>query len=330
MLTQTRPPDEVHVFDDRSSDQTLLLLRDFRQRAGFPVHIYSNPERMGSIRNFEQAIRACTGDLIALSDQDDVWHPDRLSLSEKALDGNPSTGAVFTDGNLIDEQGRHLGIRLWQRFVFSVGDQQRIRNGDYIPLARFRFITGATLVFRAKYRPWIFDTGYGWHHDGWISAIIAALSDLCWIQEPLIDYRTHAGQQLGAAGHLVPGADYSTFRGRSHAHWAAFAPLLPQLDAICDALDRLPLTAAQRTVGAAGAFYVQRAFLTTRLGLPVHRWQRIRPILQAHASYRRSAMGWLSMAKDLTMAKSGNELQLSRRAMLEDVTRPRSTRLHTT
>lgn len=312
ILAQTRLPDEVHAFDDASTDNSVVLLERFAAQAGFPVHIHRNPQRLGSIRNFEQAIHACSGTLIALSDQDDLWHPDRLRRSEEALREHAEAGAVFADGTLIDDAGEPTGKRLWSRFVFTAEDQRRLLSGDYIPLAKHRFITGATMMFRAQYLPWISPAKDGWHHDGWVSAIVASFSSLCWLTEPLISYRIHAGQQLGIEGHLVPNRDAVSFAARSRNHWISFFFPLQQLDWLCPTLDELPLPAGKRASGAAEAFYTQRAFLATRLGLPAARWRRIAPMLRARRSYRRCAMGWLSILRDLWMAKDGGELERAR------------------
>ena len=312
ILSQTRLPDELHAFDDCSSDNSVALLEQFAAQASFPVHIHRNPQRLGSVRNFEQAIRVCSGTLIALCDQDDIWHPDRLRRSEEALMQHPGAGAVFTDGILIDEAGVPTGKRLWERFVFTAEDQQRLRSGDYIPLAKHRFITGATMMFRPQYMSWISPAKEGWHHDGWVSSIIAAFSSLCWLTEPLIRYRVHPGQQLGIEGHLVPDRNAASFAARSRNHWISFFFALQQLDRLCATLDDLPLPAEKRDTGAAEAFYTHRAFLATRLGLPASRWGRILPMLRARRSYQRCAMGWLSILKDLWMMKDGDELHRAR------------------
>jgi glycosyltransferase involved in cell wall biosynthesis len=312
ILAQTRQPDEVHVFDDCSTDNSVELLVRFAAQAAFPVQIYRNAERKGSILNFEQAIRACSGTLIALSDQDDIWHPERLRRSEEALQQHPGAGAVFTDGLLIDEAGEPTGKRLWERFIFTPEDQRRLRAGDYIPLARQRFITGATMMFRAQYLPWISPAKDGWHHDGWASSIVASFSGLCWLTEPLVRYRVHAGQQLGIEGHLVPDRNAASFAARSRNHWISFFFPLQQLDWLCPTLDELPLPAEKRASGAAEAFYTERAFLAMRLGLPASRWRRIAPMLRARRTYQRCAMGWLSILRDLWMAKDGGELERAR------------------
>jgi hypothetical protein len=66
-------------------------------------------------------------------------------------------------------------------------------------LLRRNVVTGATLAFRAGFRPWVLPVGPGWIHDGWIALVIAALADLAPIPLPLVRYRQHAAQQVGPA-----------------------------------------------------------------------------------------------------------------------------------
>ena len=110
---QTLLPDELVVCDDCSSDGTIDILEKFRKRASFPVHIHPNKINLGSTQNFEKTIRLCTGDIIALSDQDDVWRPNKLERLKDALQANPDAGYVFSDAELVDEHLLPLGCRLW-------------------------------------------------------------------------------------------------------------------------------------------------------------------------------------------------------------------------
>ncbi len=84
MAKQTRLPDELVVCDDRSTDRTMALVREFAASSPYPVRIFENEHNLGFAANFERAIRLCEGDLIALSDQDDIWYPIRLERSEQS------------------------------------------------------------------------------------------------------------------------------------------------------------------------------------------------------------------------------------------------------
>ena len=83
ILTQSRPPDEIIICDDRSTDDTQSLLRKFAAESAIPINVHINDQNLGSVKNFERAICLCTGDVIALSDQDDVWRNDKLQLFEE-------------------------------------------------------------------------------------------------------------------------------------------------------------------------------------------------------------------------------------------------------
>src|SRR5213080_381833 len=78
IVAQSRPPDELVVCDDGSTDETVEVLETFLAEAPFPVRLQRNEANLGFVKNFEQAISLCTGDFVALSDQDDVWMPGKL------------------------------------------------------------------------------------------------------------------------------------------------------------------------------------------------------------------------------------------------------------
>src|SRR5215212_2843702 len=83
IMAQSRPPDEIIICDDVSIDTTRSLLRQFATESSIPITLHFNDQNLGSTKNFEQAITLCTGDVIALSDQDDVWRTDKLQVLER-------------------------------------------------------------------------------------------------------------------------------------------------------------------------------------------------------------------------------------------------------
>lgn len=196
---QTRTPDEMIICDDQSKDGTLEILRNFASKASFPVQVFLNEKNLGSTKNFEKAIKLCTGDIIFLSDQDDVWHPEKLEKIEKLFSISPSTALIFTDAEVVDENLRPLGYSLWQSIGFNKKEQNYFTDGKFIEiLLKRNVVTGSTMAFRSGFKKLFIPIPDIWVHDGWITLLIAFASDLDLISEPLIKYRQHHTQQVGA------------------------------------------------------------------------------------------------------------------------------------
>jgi glycosyltransferase involved in cell wall biosynthesis len=291
---QTRPPDELVVCDDKSTDRTVEIIRGFSASATYSVRIFENQQNLGFIANFERAIQLCTGDLIALCDQDDSWYPMRLERCEQEFAANPEVGLVFSDADIIDDQDQSTGMRLWQNFGFVGERKQRLLAGDYTVFAKNRFVTGATVMFRSRLRENCLPIGSGWLHDEWIAATAAAVADLMPIDSPLIRYRRHTAQQVG----LSPG---SSLRERHRLHWSELSRQIGLLEAMCSKLSQQSLT--QRGKGLYACYQAHLRFVRFRYSLPVSRIARLRAMLREYATYSTLGSGVRSMATDLVLSK---------------------------
>ena len=111
LLSQTRQPDELIVFDDASGDSSAEIVRRFAESAPFPVRLSVNPP-LGATENFQQAIAACGGNVIALCDQDDLWMSRKFHSSRRNSCARKAFGFVFTDAEICGETGGPLGYTL--------------------------------------------------------------------------------------------------------------------------------------------------------------------------------------------------------------------------
>lgn len=107
--SQTRLPDELVVTDDLSGDATPEIVSDFAQHAPFTVRFESNERRLGPAMNFDRALSLCTGDLVLLSDQDDVWLPDKIERLANAAIRDADAACWMNDAFLTDMQLRPVG-----------------------------------------------------------------------------------------------------------------------------------------------------------------------------------------------------------------------------
>jgi len=306
---QTRPPDELVVCDDCSGDATAGIVREFAAAASFPVRLYVNDRNLGSTRNFEQAIGRCGGDLIALADQDDVWHPDKLRRAEAALAGAPGAGAYFSDAEVVDEGLRPLGYTVWEFINFGPRQREAIGRGRaFEVLSVENYVTGATLCFRSKFRRLVlpiteFAAGRVLIHDGWIVLLISAVADVVCDPQPLVKYRQHPGQQMGASAAALERRAASAGGGRGGgARLENFdLPALGQLAAVFGRLAE----ADEFSPYKPDALRMRSQFfhLRARAGLPESRLSRLPTVLRElfSARYHRYSNGVLSAAKDLLL-----------------------------
>lgn len=198
IAAQSRIPDELLICDDGSGDATIEIIHSFQRNAPFPLRLKINAANRGSTKNFEQAIGLCSGDVIALADQDDIWNPQKLEVLERALTRNPSVGLVFSDAEVIDENQKPLGYRLWKSVGLSNGLLKRFVSGSATRvLLKRNVVTGATMAFRSEYRKLLLPIPDLWIHDGWIALLLASVTEIAAIDEPLIRYRRHPYQQIG-------------------------------------------------------------------------------------------------------------------------------------
>jgi glycosyl transferase family 2 len=199
IAAQRPQPFELVISDDNSSDETVRVAQRFAERAPFRVKVYSQHDSGGLNSNFARAIWSCRGDVIALSDQDDVWAPDKLSRMVSVFGKSPNVGAVFSDAELVDESLVSLGQTLWDNVGFTRSERRKFFRGQALEvLVRRNIVAGFTLAFRSSFKSLLLPIPNFGFYDYWIAVLVAAVSELRPIPSPLVQYRQHQSNTTGA------------------------------------------------------------------------------------------------------------------------------------
>lgn len=299
LLTQTRPPDEIVISDDASTDASVAMLDAFALRAGdrgIEVRVSRHPSNMGFVDNFSSALRKATGDVVFLCDQDDIWRADKLALMEARFAYDPDLLLLHSDARLVDAQGRSLNCSMFQALQMTARELQAIHDGHAFDVVMRRsFVTGATAALRREAIALALPIASDWIHDEWIAAIVSAAGKMDFIDEHLIDYRQHGGNQIGARKRtlVMKWQDLILPRGM---FLAAEVIRLRRLEAYLLQASSFDGVARAEQVAHKRMHFERRAALGR---LP--RYRRVMPVLrEARAGdYERYGTGPRSMLRDL-------------------------------
>ena len=186
LLAQSYPSLEFVFVDDASSDASLAILQEYALRDS-RIRFISNPVNQGLLATFETGIRASKGEMIALSDQDDVWMPEKISLLAGAIG---SHSLIYADSALTDATGIVTG-------KFS----DRNHLCDYPTALHYVFGTkamGHAMLFKRE----IIDIALPFPdyvgHDYILGFAAAALNGVAYFPATLVNYRQHSSNTMGA------------------------------------------------------------------------------------------------------------------------------------
>ena len=211
LRTQLRPLDELVICDDCSSDDTWRILEQYqRQYPHFPMLLHRNRENLGFQKNFRQALKLCSGDILFFCDQDDIWEPQKILLMCRLFRENPQMQALASSFTMIDAEGRPAAdpkTRGWSNHnlyhgVLAEGALTRV---DPEKLLFQNICQGCALAFRAGIRERFLDSFAEKPHYDWQLNLLAASSGaLFFLNEPLFRYRIHNANALGLRSNAAP------------------------------------------------------------------------------------------------------------------------------
>lgn len=189
IFNQTYKNIEVIVVDDCSTDKTVEILNEYKQKHNLLYYI--NDYNLGYVKNFEKAVSFCTGEYIALSDQDDIWLENKV---ETLLNEIKNFTMVCSDSAIIDQYGNVTNRSSNQYAGFSIPEFDNHKT----TLIFRNFVTGCTSMFKrdllANALPIPERMPY---HDWWFAIIASRMNGINYITKQLTQYRIHSNNDTG-------------------------------------------------------------------------------------------------------------------------------------
>lgn len=299
ILGQSRRPDAILLSDDGSSDGTLALAREILESPaaeGIEITIRTRPTPLGAAANFSEALGQIGQGLVALADQDDVWHTDKLAILGSRLEREPDVLAVHTDAALVDSGGRRFGS-LMSTLKLTTAERAALGQGRGLDaLLRRNLATGATMVLRSELLKRALPVPRGWVHDEWLALVAALSGGLRFERRELLNYRQHGGNDIGARA--LSATEVRERLGQSRTEF--FARKLERNEALRSLVANPP-----SWLGGPGVRALQGKIEHDRWrgGLPDSRLARVPSILLRWVTghYGRYARGVMDVVRDLVL-----------------------------
>ena len=183
ILPQLAADDEIVIVDDGSRDDTVARIREIHDDR---IRLFKHERNEGVVATFEDALRCATGNILFLSDDDDLWAPTKVERVLKEFERHPEAQVVASKVALIDERGDLLPDGRVNRYgVFQSGFWRNIVKNHY---------QGSAMAIRASLLGRIlpFPRGKLFLHDAWIGTRNEIHGGkTVFIDEPLVYYRRH-------------------------------------------------------------------------------------------------------------------------------------------
>jgi glycosyltransferase involved in cell wall biosynthesis len=203
ILKQRRPPDELIISDDQSTDDTLAIAKSWEEafsNAKVEFRASVNPSPAGIAANFQRAFHQAKYEFVLPCDQDDIWYPEKIARLVKEMSASDQTLIVHSDSALFKSDINRPYGRMFSSLHMARSEFSRIDNGNaFDVLLRRNVVTGATMIFRKRLLAQACPIPPNWLHDEWLAITASLLGVVVCDRSVLGAYRQHASNAVGAA-----------------------------------------------------------------------------------------------------------------------------------
>jgi glycosyltransferase involved in cell wall biosynthesis len=180
ILNQTFSIQELIISDDASTDNTVVLAREMAARDA-RIRVVALQENVGFSANFQQAITQAVAPLIALADQDDIWHPEKIARMLAAFDADASLiycdSVKFSDAPPVSPK--------------PSSKNRRIAGSDPKKISVYNTVSGHAMIIRKSLCEAAFPLPEGVYYDWWLAMVAMASNRVQFLREVLVYQRVH-------------------------------------------------------------------------------------------------------------------------------------------
>jgi len=232
ILGQTYPLHEIIIQDDGSTDGTVKIIQNYVQQHGSLIKFFVNQDHSNGVNsNFFGAMSKATGDYIAISDQDDIWEPDKIALQMEKIGDNYlctcQSKPFSTDGTFVHFDGRKRNLHLLHLLFQSVAEHTMLIDSKLLDI----FPQDSEIYHLSLY-------------DTCLGITAAAYNKVTSVNKPLVNHRRHSQAvsytdfkdhmpSIGNGLHILWNSikNYHLLKPYAHKNFQARLNLLRQLNA---------------------------------------------------------------------------------------------------
>lgn len=184
------------IRDDNSSDGTLQILKKYEKLDRRIKILRDNRGNLGIVKNFEELLKNSKSELIMFSDQDDIWFENKLDMYLKIAEKLEFSGfLIHSEAALFNKNHENISKG---SFISKKAVKKGLENVFFN-----YFVQGATILISKEIRDFIFPfPKEAYLHDRYIHLVSELFFERVFINQPLIYYRQHGNNQIGAKNTL--------------------------------------------------------------------------------------------------------------------------------
>ncbi len=186
IIHQTYTNIEIVIVDDCSKDDTVAVIEQYQEQYPF-IYLHINEQNSGVTVTFEHAISKCTGEFIAISDQDDIWELNKLEI---LLNEIGEHDAVYSNSLLVDANGQSLN-----KSFTTIMNMKSYYSGA--PFLLSNSVPGHTILMKQEFVQKILPFPPKMLFDLWIGFCAAGNNGIKFVDKTLVKYRQHETNTIG-------------------------------------------------------------------------------------------------------------------------------------